>query len=188
MTAAPARIQEAAFTRESLAFPREESVSWRVGMNQRTVTAMSIDIDNVALARKAYGVLEEKRDSERETADFQPYIDLLAQDVVFRYAAPEGTPLSGELRGKDAVVKFMTVTAPKLADDVRLTRPLEFVGSGDRVVVLGAETYTITKSGVTVENKEFAVVMDFRDGLISRVVQLKDLSEFVKAYRTAGAR
>lgn len=141
--------------------------------------------DNVDLAKKAYGALEERGTDQREDSDFQPFLDALADDVVFRYAAPEGTPLSKVLHGKQEVIDFLTVTAPELVEDVQLTRPLEFVGSGDRVVVLGAESYTIRKTGAKARNKSFAVVMDFKDGLVVRLTQIKDLSEFVEAYGTA---
>lgn len=139
---------------------------------------------NVELARKAYSDLDDKRGGRSE-ADFQPYIDLLAEDVVFQYAAPDGTPVSGEFHGKQAVVEFMTVTSPELVEDIRLEGELEYFGRGDRVVVLGAESYTIRKTGVSVRNKQFAVVMDFREGLISRVLQIKDLSDVVAAFRAS---
>lgn len=143
--------------------------------------------DNVALAKKAYGALEDRGAEQRQDSDFQPFLDALADDVVFRYAAPEGTPLSRELHGKPEVIEFLTVTAPELVEDVHLTRPLEFVGDGDRVVVLGAESYTLKKTGAQARNKSFAVVMDFRDGRVVRLVQIKDLSEFVEAYGPAAA-
>lgn len=138
---------------------------------------------NITLARKAYGDLESGRDAERQTSDFQPYIDLLADDVVFKYAAPEGTPVSDKLVGKDAVVEFMTVTSGELVEDISLDRPLEFFGHGDRVVLLGSESYTIKKSAVKATGKEFAVVMDFRDGKISSVLQIKDLTDIAEAFR-----
>lgn len=138
--------------------------------------------ENIALAKKAYSVLEGNRDAQRAAGDFQPYIDLLADDVVFRYAAPEGTPVSAELRGKPAVIEFMQEKSPQLVENARLDRALEFFGSGTRVVVLGSESYTVRKSGVSAHNKEFAVVLDFREGRISRVLQIKDLSEFVTAF------
>lgn len=157
-------------------------------MRVRQIGDMSEWIDarraaNVALARRAYGDLVEHRDAQRQSSDFQPYIDLLAEDVVFGYAAPPGTPVSEVLRGKAAVVEFMTTTSTALVDDISLDRPLEFFGNGDRVVVLGSESYTIKKTGAPATNKEFAVVMDFRDGRIVRVLQIKDLSDFVQAYQ-----
>lgn len=141
---------------------------------------------NILLARQAYGDLEANREEERQTGDFQPYIDLLADDVVFAYAAPAGTPVSEPLHGKWAVVEFMTTTSGQIVEDISLDRPLEFYGDGDgdRVIILGAESYTLKKTGKRANGKEFAVVMDFRDGKIAKVLQIKDLTDFALAYRT----
>lgn len=40
-----------------------------------------------------------------ESEDWQPLIDHLAEDVVFKATIPDGTPISGEFRGKQAVAK-----------------------------------------------------------------------------------
>jgi len=45
-----------------------------------------------------------------EVEDWQPLLDRLAHDVVFKATIPEGTPISGEFRGKQAVEKhFMNL-------------------------------------------------------------------------------
>jgi ketosteroid isomerase-like protein len=117
-----------------------------------------------------------------ESDDWQPLIDHLADDVSFKATIPAGTPISGELRGKQAVVDHLV----KLADvlEFRQEQPLQFFGNGERVVILGKESVEIKKSGVTVPESEYATVLDFRDGLITRFVVIQDLSAVVDAYRT----
>ena len=43
-----------------------------------------------------------------EAEDFQPLLEHLADDVVFKATTPEGTPISGEFCGKQAVVDYFT--------------------------------------------------------------------------------
>jgi ketosteroid isomerase-like protein len=99
-----------------------------------------------------------------EAEDFQPLLDRLANDVVFKAAIPEGTPITGEFRGKQAVVDYFA----NLEDvaEFRQEKPLEFFGGGQRVVALGDDSFEIKKSGVTARS-EYATVVDFRDGLIT---------------------
>jgi ketosteroid isomerase-like protein len=131
-------------------------------------------MDNIALARRLV-----------DTDDWQPLLDHLA-DVVFKVTVPDGTPISGELRGKQVVVDHLTNLGEILA--FRQEKPPEFFGADDRVVVLGQETVEVKKSGVTVAGSEYATVLDFRDGLIARFVVIQDLSAFVDAYRSNSTR
>lgn len=142
--------------------------------------------DNISLAKKAWSWLETES-SERTITDLQPYFDLLADDVVLKVEAPEDASglYLGEVRGKQALIDMYTAALNgEGIEENDLERPLEFVGKGERVVVLGSERYKIKKDGVTARNKEFALVMDFRDGKITRVQQIGDLSEYVAAMNT----
>jgi hypothetical protein len=69
--------------------------------------------------------------------------------------------------------------------EFRLEKPQEYFGSGDRVVVSGVESVEIKKSGVTVPHSEFATVLDFQDGLITRFLVIQDLSAVLDAYRSS---
>ena len=68
--------------------------------------------------------------------------------------------------------------------EFRQEKPLEFFGNGERVVVLGTESVEIKKNGVTVPNSEYADVIDFRDGLVTRFSVIQDLTAVVDAYRS----
>jgi ketosteroid isomerase-like protein len=126
--------------------------------------------DNIAFVK---GVLE--------TEDWPRLIERMADDVVFKATIPEGTPVSGEFRGKQAVVEHLTNLGNVL--EFRQEKPLEFFGSGDRVVVLGTETVEVKKNGVTVPHSEYADVFDFRDGLVTRFTVIQDLTAVIDAYR-----
>jgi ketosteroid isomerase-like protein len=118
-----------------------------------------------------------------ESDDWQPLIDHLADDIVFKATIPEGTPISGEFRGKEAVVEHF-VNLPNVLE-FRPEQPQEYFGDGDRVVVVGKETVVIKKNGVTVPNSDYADVLDFQDGLITRFLVIQDLTAVVDAYRSA---
>jgi ketosteroid isomerase-like protein len=127
-------------------------------------------MDNISLAK-----------SLMESDNWPAVIDHLADDVVFKATIPDGTPISGELRGKQAVVDHLT----KLGDvlEFRQDQPRQFFGDGERVVFLGKESVEIKKNGVTVPDSEYATVLDFRNGQITRFLVIQDLTAVVDAYR-----
>lgn len=133
--------------------------------------------ENITLARRALERLDDAPGQRQHTSFF----DLLADDVVLKYAAPAGTPISKEFRGKDAVIEFTNHHNP--AEDQRMGRPLEYFANGDRVVALGSISYTIKKTGTHVHDKEFAFILDFRHHKIARILQILDLTEMAEAFR-----
>lgn len=130
-------------------------------------------MDNIVLAKRLINPPD---------GDWQPLLDHLADDAVFTVTIPDGTPISGEFRGKQAVTDHFMNVGNVL--EFRQERPMEFFGSGDRVVVLGSETVEIKENGTTVSRSEYADVLDFRDGLITRFLVIQDLSAVVDAYRS----
>lgn len=133
-------------------------------------------MDCISLAKRAYSALE--------STDYTEYFDLISQDVILKFAVPRGTPIGGKFQGKPAVVDFFTATALELFEDIRLEGPLEFLGSGNRVVILGRESYTIKKTTIRAQNKAFAIVLDFKDGQIVRDHQIKEMTEFIDSWRS----
>jgi ketosteroid isomerase-like protein len=116
-----------------------------------------------------------------DTEDWPRLIDRFADEVVFKVTIPDGTPVSGEFRGKQAVMEHLLNLGELL--EFRQEKPLEYYGNGDRVVVLGQETVEIKKTGATVPHSEYATVFDFRGDLITRMLVIQDMSAFVDAYR-----
>lgn len=150
---------------------------------------MSKEERNIELARLACSHLEARfveSQSRREgfgPLDYSHFLGLLADDVVFHVPCPANTPFyGGEFNGKSAVVKLFLEDDAEIVADLRVERRPEYVATGDRVVVLTAYSYTITKTNALAENKEIALVLDFRDGLIQRAVEIQDMSEWSLAY------
>lgn len=139
--------------------------------------------DILSLAKKAW-LSSRIVIPEDQTGNRQAMFDMLADDVVLRCGIPDGTPISGEFHGRQAVIDFYTLVGPSLVEDDRIEAPLRFGCSGDRAVIVGMESFAIKKSDVAHHNREFATVLDFRDGLIARILQIRDYTSLVKASRS----
>ncbi len=99
--------------------------------------------------------------------DAKPLLDHMAEDVVWKVTIPDGTPLSGKFRGKQAVAGYFA-RLPEIAE-FHQERPLEFIDHGDQVIVLGEDSILVKKTGETFRS-EYATVTDFHQGLITRMV------------------
>jgi ketosteroid isomerase-like protein len=113
--------------------------------------------------------------------NWQPLLDHLAEDVVFRVTIPEGTPISGEFRGRQAVVEHFEGLDDLLG--FQQEEPMRFFAHEDRVVVLGRETLEVKENGSIVSGSDYADVLRFRDGLIADFLVIQDLTAVVDAYR-----
>jgi len=116
-------------------------------------------------------LLQQVLDEAFATLDFQSLASHLAEDVVFEVTPPEGLPTSPERRGKQEVLDYFT----SLGDIVTFWQVRCF-GDGERVVVVGAESFTIPRHGVTVGG-EFALLLHVCDGLITRFLIIENLAE-----------
>lgn len=159
-------------------------------------------MDNVAVAKKAMTHLtvryeEQQRGVKPEDyapMDYEPFVACLADDVVIKNACPDDTPVYGEkLVGKQTVAERFIGGDWDMHADVtpieflEMDRPLEYIDDPERnrVIVLGAEYYTVKKLGRKLGPLEFAMVLDFRDGLITRYLHVEDHSEWRDAYQEA---
>lgn len=142
---------------------------------------------NIGLAKNAWSYYYVHSSLRDTRTCYQPLFDLCAEDVVWFHEGPQDPRVPtypGEVRGKQALVDMLTWENDIVADlDLvdPIARPIEFVASGDRVVVLIEERYKIIKTGVTVHNDRAAVVMDFRDGKISHFRIIANLSDYIES-------
>lgn len=141
---------------------------------------------NLALAKRAWSYYE-KSAAERTHSDYQPFYDLLADDVVFRVACAPGTPVWGqEFRGKEAVMGMNANSDPVTIEGyMEVTKPLQWFVDGNRVLKLGGERYRVrNRAGEIVTIlMDFVHVADFRDGKIVSITAIEDLSEWNAAFR-----
>jgi uncharacterized protein len=130
--------------------------------------------DNVTLMRRVWGPFE-----RGESDDFGPFFDLLADDVMFKLPV-------GELRGKAALIDYFANASTALEFNP-FEKPLEYYGDGDRVVILGDETFRVKESGAA-HRAEWAWVIDVHDGRITRIAAIQDLSGIADTIRAAVAK
>jgi ethanolamine utilization protein EutQ len=132
------------------------------------------ETDNVALMRRIWGPLE-----RGESDDFGPFFDALADDVVFELPV-------GELRGKAALIDYFARASERL-EFQPFEKPLQYYGDGERVVILGDETFRVKENGAS-HRAEWAWVVDVRDERIVRIAAIQDLSGVADVIRDAVAR
>jgi ketosteroid isomerase-like protein len=126
--------------------------------------------DGIAHMNNA-ALIQQVLDQALGTRDFSPLAARLADDVVFEVTPPEGVSPTAEGRGKQAVLDYFT----SLGDIVTFWRVRCF-GDGERVVVVGAESFTIPRYGITLGG-EFALLLTVCNGLITRFLIIEELSE-----------
>jgi uncharacterized protein len=80
-----------------------------------------------------------KQPTNRADGDWQPFLEHLEEDVVFKVSIPESTPISGEFRGKPAVVEHFQRFAGLL--EFEQERPVGFLGEGGPRLGLGQRDY-----------------------------------------------
>ena len=127
--------------------------------------------DNIELLRGIWGPIE-----RGESDDLGPFFDALAEDVVFSLPV-------GAVQGKQSVIDYFARDA-ELMEFNPYERPLEYFGHGDRVVLTSEETIKIKKTGLT-HRAWWAWVFDVRDGLITRIECIQDLSPIADVVREA---
>jgi ketosteroid isomerase-like protein len=111
------------------------------------------------------------------TRDFSSLAAHLAPDVIFEVTPPGGAETPPEVRGRTAVVDYFT----SLGDIVTFWR-VQCFGDGERVVAVGAESFTIPRSDVTVGG-EFAFLLHVCDQVITRFLIIEDLTEGADSYQ-----
>ncbi|MEN3284571.1 MAG: hypothetical protein V7607_5711 [Solirubrobacteraceae bacterium] len=150
-------------------------------------------MDNITAAKEAWShlALKDIVAGQPENAgvggrSLQKLYDALADDVVLKFAFPEDTYLyGGEIVGKEAIINLWTNVEPGLIEDADLVSEPEFYTSEDcpdRVVMIFRETYRIAKNDVTVPDSHAAMVMDFRDGKIVKILLIEDSVWWNDAY------
>jgi hypothetical protein len=92
-------------------------------------------------------------------------LDLLADEVDWKFVGSPRIPYSGLRRNAQEVARFFEEVAQ--ADDIHVFEPREFIDAGESVVVLGFERSTARVEGTTFES-EWVHVFTVRHGKVTR--------------------
>ena len=75
--------------------------------------------------------------------DIPAVLDLLSDDVEWKFCGSKGLPYTGTFRGKDEVAKFFA-SVPEV-EDLLVFEPREFIFAGEKVAVLGWERSQVVR-------------------------------------------
>jgi uncharacterized protein len=103
--------------------------------------------------------------------DIPAVLDLLSDDVEWKFCGSKGLPYTGTFRGKDEVAKFFA-SIPEV-EDLLVFEPREFISAGEKVAVLGWERSQV-RSGGRVFESEWVHIFRARDGRIVRFWRMYD--------------
>jgi ketosteroid isomerase-like protein len=107
-------------------------------------------------------------------------LSALSEDAEIKAVIPDGTPLSGAFRGRDGFLRYFQALAEVM--EILEVHTSDVTASADHVVLLGHEKARVRKTGGLL-SCEIATVFAVKDGKITRVVALADMSAIVDAYR-----
>ena len=110
-------------------------------------------------------------------------LDALADDVDWQMPGPAQIPYAGAPRhGRGQVAEFFATAAQAL--EVLQFEPLEFIASGDKVVVLGRERLRARATGRSFEN-DWVMLYTLRDRKIKRFREYGDVGVMAVAFTNA---
>ena len=138
---------------------------------------MSTD-DNVRLVKATM-------DAFMSAGSPEPLLAAIPEDAVIKAIIPDGTPISGEFRGREGFLRYLTALHEVM--EILAVETTDITASADHVVMLGTEKARVRRTGKMLDC-EIATVFTIKDGKIARMVALADMSPIVDAYRAAGAK
>ena len=112
--------------------------------------------------------------------DIPAILDMLTDDVDWRFHASTSVPYGGRYTGKEQVRAWFVTLAE--SDDIQKFEPREFLEGPDHVTVLGWEQTRPRPNGKVFES-EWVHVFTFKNGKISRWIGTLDTAAHVAAGR-----
>lgn len=124
-------------------------------------------------------------DAFMTTGSPEPLLAAITDDALIKAVLPDGTPISGEFRGRAGFVRYLTALNEVM--EILEVETTDITASADHVVMLGSEKARVRRTGKMLDC-EIATVFTIKGGKIARMVALADMSPIVDAYRVEGAR
>lgn len=103
--------------------------------------------------------------------DLPALLDLLTDDVDWRFVGDRASGYAGRVQGKAAVAEWFARVAA--ADDIQAFEPREFLVGADHVTVLGWER-TVARSSGRAFDSDWVHVFRLREGRVCRFLGLLD--------------
>lgn len=137
---------------------------------------MSID-DNVKLVR-------DTMDELLRTGSPASLLAAITEDAVIKAVIADGTPISGEFRGRDGFLRYFEALNEVM--EILEIRATDHAGSANSVVLLGAEKVRVRRTGRIAEF-DTATVFTLEQGKIAKVLAFAEMGAIVEAYRAVAA-
>jgi hypothetical protein len=99
-----------------------------------------------------------------------PLVDLLAEDVEFEVASGGDAPGCRKDSGQQAVLSYFAALG-----DWPAFWTMDYSAAGERVIAWGEESFTVAGCGLE-GGTEFALVLDLRHGMVTRLLVIEDTS------------
>jgi uncharacterized protein len=113
--------------------------------------------------------------------DLQGLLALLTEDI--EWITPgEGWPLAGTYRGRAGVAGLLQKASDML--EISFLEPREFVGQGDRILVVGSERGRVKATNRTFE-AHWVIAFTVRNGKVTNVREYNDSLALARAFGTA---
>jgi ketosteroid isomerase-like protein len=110
----------------------------------------------------------------------EPLLSSLSEDAVIKAVIPDGTPISGDFRGREGFMRYFAALNEVM--EILEMRVEDYTASADSVVILGFERARVRLTGGMLEC-DTATVFGVENGRITKLVALADMSAIVDAYR-----
>jgi hypothetical protein len=128
--------------------------------------------ENIQIAQEGYLLFTQ--------GDIDNLLDLYTDDITFVFhGSSDLTPFTDTFRGKDQMRQFFAKVADILVFDSYETR--EFIGKGNKVIVLGHDKCTDKTTGISMET-DWAHVLTMRDGKTARLESYGDVRKMMTGF------
>ncbi len=127
---------------------------------------------NVELVQRCY--------ADYGKGDIEHIIACMTPDVEWELADVPGVDFSGKRQGCEQVREFFRMNAEQ--QEVRAFAPREFIGQGDKVIVLGHSAWTVKHTGRDFES-DWVHIFTIRDGKVAAFREFMDVNTAIDAYQ-----
>jgi ketosteroid isomerase-like protein len=124
-------------------------------------------------------------DGFMRSGDPSALLAAITEDAVIKAVIPDGTPLSGDFIGPEGFLRYFQRLGEVM--EILEVQTTDVTASADHVVLLGTERARVRRTGEILAC-DVATVFTVKDGKITRVLALADMSTIVDAYRSEPAR
>lgn len=132
------------------------------------------------MSAETYLAIIQKVYADFGKGDIPSVLSALDPEVHWSYYAPSEVPHAGEFHGVQAVIGFFQAVGEKL--EILEFGPIDFVASGDLVMVTGAEKVRVKATG-KVAYSPWAHAFTFKNNKVIRVREYVDSAAFAAAVR-----